>query len=315
MLYRLITSRVIGNIVFALLIVGFGMFVLHAANKIEYNWRWNRVPQYIIYVAKEEFTAKANGVVRQEDGGIYIDLANGTRDLVTDNGKLAVENGSNVIIGDLIATHREVSMGPLLKGLLMTLKISVVSIIFAILIGVFTGLMRISPVYVLKKLAITYVEIIRGTPLLVQIFILYFFFGKIFNLSQFTAGVAALSIFTGAYIAEIFRAGVQSVSRGQTEAARSLGMSYLQTMQYVVMPQALKRTLPPMAGQFISLIKDSSLVSVIAITDLTKAGREVISANLSPFEVWFSVALMYLILTTALSYAVNRLELHLAKSD
>ena len=167
----------------------------------------------------------------------------------------------------------------------------------------------------LKKLSITYVELIRGTPLLVQIFIFYFFIGTVLNLSRMTAGIAALAVFAGAYLAEIVRAGIQSIHKGQMEAARSLGMNYFQAMRYVILPQALKRTLPPMAGQFISLIKDSSLVSVIAITDLTKAGREVVTNTFSPFEVWFTVALMYLVLTSTLSYLVQRLEWRLAESD
>jgi polar amino acid transport system permease protein len=147
---------------------------------------------------------------------------------------------------------------------------------------------------------VTYVELIRGTPLLVQIFIVYFFIGTVLNLDRFTAGVAALAVFTGAYVAEIVRAGISSIHKGQMEAGRSLGMTSAQTMRYVILPQAFKRVLPPLAGQFINLIKDSSLVSVISITDLTKAGREVVSSTFSPFEVWFTVALLYLVLTGTL---------------
>jgi ABC-type amino acid transport system permease subunit len=117
------------------------------------------------------------------------------------------------------------------------------------------------------------VELVRGTPLLVQIFIFYFFIGTVMNLSREFAGVAALSLFTGAYVAEIIRSGVQSIARGQNEAARSLGLSSGQSMRHVVLPQALKRVLPPLAGQFISLVKDTSLVSVIAITELLKLKR------------------------------------------
>uniref|UniRef100_UPI0035190A62 amino acid ABC transporter permease n=1 Tax=Neptunomonas phycophila TaxID=1572645 RepID=UPI0035190A62 len=178
-----------------------------------------------------------------------------------------------------------------------------------------SGLMRVSHLQVLRNLAVTYVEVIRGTPLLVQIFIVYFFIGTVFDLDRFTAGVAALSIFTGAYVAEIVRAGIQAVPVGQMEAARSLGMNYLQAMVNVIMPQAIKRTLPPLAGQFINLIKDSSLVSVISITDLTKAGREVVSGSFAPFEVWFTIAALYLVVTGGLSWAIQRLEKRLAASD
>jgi polar amino acid transport system permease protein len=159
------------------------------------------------------------------------------------------------------------------------------------------------------------VELIRGTPLLVQIFIVYFFIGTVLNLDRFTAGVAALAVFTGAYVAEIVRAGISSIHKGQMEAGRSLGMTSAQTMRYVILPQAFKRVLPPLAGQFINLIKDSSLVSVISITDLTKAGREVVSSTFSPFEVWFTVALLYLVLTGTLSFLVRRLEVKYARSN
>jgi polar amino acid transport system permease protein len=137
----------------------------------------------------------------------------------------------------------------------------------------------------------------------------------VLNIDRFTAGVAALAVFTGAYVAEIVRAGIQSVHKGQTEAARSLGMSYFQSMTHVILPQAVKRTLPPMAGQFISLIKDSSLVSVISITDLTKAGREISATTFSPFETWFTVAILYLVLTSGLSVLVQKLEKKMASSD
>jgi len=198
--------------------------------------------------------------------------------------------------------------GPLLKGVFMTLKISVVSVIAATIIGLFTGLARISSQPALRWLAIGYIELIRGTPLLVQIFIFYFFVGTVLNLSRFTAGTAALSVFAGAYVAEIVRSGIQSISLGQMEAARSLGMSYFQAMRYIILPQAFRRILPPLAGQFISLIKDSSLVSVIALTDLAKMAREVITSTFSVFEIWFTVAALYLVLTFSLSMITGYLE-------
>ncbi|MEH6451520.1 MAG: amino acid ABC transporter permease, partial [Psychromonas sp.] len=198
---------------------------------------------------------------------------------------------------------------------IVTIQISLWSLIFALTIGLSVGLMRISSNLTLKKLAITYIELIRGTPLLVQIFIVYFFFGTVLEIDRFTAGVIALSVFTAAYVAEIIRAGIQAIPKGQMEASRSLGMSYVQAMVQVILPQAFKRTLPPLAGQFINLIKDSSLVSVISITDLTKAGREVVSGSFAPFEVWFTVAALYLILTSSLSWAIQRLEVRLSASD
>ncbi|MBW1711969.1 MAG: amino acid ABC transporter permease [Deltaproteobacteria bacterium] len=198
--------------------------------------------------------------------------------------------------------------GPLTLGLLMTLKISVVAVVCAIIIGLFTGLARISRQPALRWLAVGYIELIRGTPLLVQIFIFYFFIGTVLNLSRFTAGTAALAVFAGAYVAEIVRAGIQSISKGQMEAARSLGMNYFQAMRHIVLPQAFRRILPPLAGQFISLIKDSSLVSVIALTDLAKAAREIVTSTFSAFEIWFTVAGLYLVLTFSLSMIIRYLE-------
>jgi polar amino acid transport system permease protein len=202
-----------------------------------------------------------------------------------------------------------------LVGLWTTIWISAVASIFGMIIGLVTGLCRVSNNPTLRSLSITYIELIRGTPLLVQIFIFYFFFGTVLDISRIVAGVSALAIFAGAYVAEIIRAGIQSIPKGQMEAARSLGMNIPQAMVYIILPQAFKRTLPPLAGQFISLIKDSSLVSIIAITDLTKSGREVITSTFATFEIWFVVAFLYLMLTSVLSQFIAWVERRLAVSD
>jgi len=229
--------------------------------------------------------------------------------------RVTAGEGDPVFQGDIIALREGWRAGPLLVGLWITLKISAFSLVFALLLGLVAGLGRVSSNPAAFNLSTAYVELIRGTPLLVQIFIFYFFIGTVLELSSFTAGVAALAVFTGAYVAEIVRAGIEAVPRGQMEAARSLGMSYAKAMRHVILPQALRKTLPPLAGQFINLIKDSSLVSIIAITDLSKSGREIVSSTFSPFEVWFTVALMYLALTGSLSLLVRRLEQKLARSD
>jgi polar amino acid transport system permease protein len=217
--------------------------------------------------------------------------------------------------GDVIGVTRHWAAGPLLWGLWTTLWISVAAGVFGLLIGLVTGLCRLSANPTLRHLSTVYVELVRGTPLLVQIFIFYFFIGTVLNLSREFAGVAALALFTGAYVGEIVRAGVQSIVRGQDEAARSLGLSAAQSMRHVILPQAFKRVLPPLAGQFISLVKDTSLVSVIAITELTKSGREAITTSFSTFEIWFCVAALYLVINLPLSQIANRLERRLAQSD
>ena len=153
-----------------------------------------------------------------------------------------------------------------------------------------------------------YLELIRNTPLLVQIFFLYFVLAPIFGFSRFFAGVLALSLFEGAYISEIFRAGIVSIHKGQWEASHSLGLSIYDTYRCIILPQAIRRILPPLTSQAISLIKDSALVSTIAVYDLTMEGRAVIAETFLTFEIWFTVALMYLIITVTLSIIVNTLE-------
>ena len=157
-------------------------------------------------------------------------------------------------------TKPALHLGVLMIGFVLTVKISIIAIIFAIILGTIVGIARLSSEPVTRAISITFVELVRNTPLLVQIYIIYFFVGSMLRLSAFAAGAAALAIFEGAYVGEIVRAGIQSIHKGQMEAARSLGMSYGKAMRYIILPQAFKRIIPPLAGQFISLIKDSSLV-------------------------------------------------------
>ncbi|HVT35506.1 MAG TPA: amino acid ABC transporter permease [Nevskiaceae bacterium] len=297
--------------VYALVLVALGVAVYQASERVDYIWRWERLPQYVISTEGEELRAPFDGFVALAADGKSItlsELKGARKETITGFDEVLVGEGDLVFQNDALARKKGLRAGPLLVGLGLTLEISALSLVCALIIGLLAGLARVSHNPAARNLAATYVEIIRGTPLLVQIFIFYFFIGTVLNLSAFTAGVAALSVFTGAYVAEIIRAGIEGVPRGQSEAARSLGMTQLQTLRHVVLPQALRRSLPPLAGQFISLIKDSSLVSVMALTDLTKAGREVVSSTFSPFEVWFTVAALYLLLTGALSWVVRRLE-------
>ena len=226
--------------------------------------------------------------------------------------------GEIISIGDPLATYQEWKVGLLIIGLWITLKLSVMATIIGILIGIIGGICRISANPTLKWSTIVYVELIRGSPLLVQILIWYFVLGTVINdllaayglgrIPAFWYGVASLACFAGAYVTEIVRAGIQSIHRGQTEAARSLGMSYAQSMWYIILPQAIRRILPPLAGQFISLIKDSSLLGIIAIRELTKATREAVTASLQPFELYILCAILYLVLTFGLSLFVQYLE-------
>ena len=302
---------------FILSLVAIGFAVYSASQKIDYTWQWNRIVPYIIDSSPIETIVESDGEVSINDAGIMtVNFDNGDPTLVIEKAdEFFVSDGDIVFAGDIISSVNQQSMGVLIKGLLMTIKLSVISLFFAIILGLFAALMRISQNPLTRNFSFLYVEIIRGTPLLVQIFIVYFFLGTIFDLDRFTSGITALSIFTGAYIAEIIRSGIQSIPPGQMEAARSLGMNYPKAMTYVILPQAFKRTLPPMAGQLINLVKDSSLVSVISITDLTKAGREVVAGSFATFEVWFAVAALYLVLTSTLSFGVQRIEKRLSNSD
>jgi len=208
-----------------------------------------------------------------------------------------------------------VHLGVLMIGFMLTVKISIIAIIFAIVLGTVVGIARLSSEPVTRAISITFVELVRNTPLLVQIYIIYFFVGSMLRLSALTAGTAALAIFEGAYVGEIVRAGIQSIHKGQMEAARSLGMSYGKAMRYIILPQAFKRIIPPLAGQFISLIKDSSLVSVIALADLMFQGQQAVARTYYAFEIYFTVAALYLVMTFALSMATQYIERRLAVSD
>ncbi len=198
--------------------------------------------------------------------------------------------------------------GPLLRGLLITIKITGVSLLFAVLAGFITALLRLSKSFSGKILGFLYIEIIRNTPLLIQLFFIYFVISPILDISRFASAVIALSLFEGAYISEIFRSGILSIDKGQWEAARSLGLRPFHIYSKIILPQAVARILPPLTGQAVSLIKDSALVSTIAIYDLTMEGRVIISETYLTFEIWFTIALIYLMLTVSISLFVKRME-------
>ncbi len=303
------------NLVFLVVIIGIGFFIYKASLRINYSWNWRAVPSYLVYKAEQEIDSPVDGVVEGFKKGEVILKSVKGKLISVKVGHPILKKGAVVNAGDEIGYDSSYKPGPLLVGLYMTIKVSVVSIIMALIIGLFTGLMRISDNPLFKNLSTVYIELVRGTPLLVQIFIVYFFIGTLFSMTRFIAGAFALAVFEGAYIAEIIRAGIQSIPRGQTEASLALGMNYFQIMRYIIIPQAFKRVLPALAGQFISLIKDSSLLSVISLTELTKAGREVVASTFSPFEVWFTVAMLYFIVTYTLSLLDRYLERRLAGNE
>ena len=198
----------------------------------------------------------------------------------------------------------------LLMGAGVTVQITALSVGFGLLIGMFVGIARLSTLWPVKMLAAIYVDFIRGTPLLVQIFLIYFALPLLVGqrIDPFIAAITACSVNSGAYVAEIFRSGIQSIDKGQMEAGRSLGMTWAQTMRYIIMPQAFKRIIPPLGNEFIAMLKDSSLVSVIGFEELTRRGQLIIARTYGSFEIWLTVAFIYLVMTFTISRLVDYLE-------
>ena len=183
------------------------------------------------------------------------------------------------------------------------------AMILSLILGLFAGLGKLSKNAFIKGIASVYIEVIRGIPLLVQLFWIHFGLGRtVLNLPAMGSAISAMAICYGAYMGEIFRAGIQSISHGQVEAAKSLGMTNYQTMRQVILPQAFKVILPPVGNEFIALLKDSSLVSIIAVGDLLRRGREYVAINFCAFETYTMVALIYLIITLVLSKVVWNME-------
>lgn len=212
------------------------------------------------------------------------------------------------------------SFNPLLRGTVITLELTAGAVGIGIIIGLIMALMRLSRNPLARGFSIVYVDFFRGTPLLVQILMVYFAVPQLLNFQipnnyQFIAGITAMGLNSGAYIAEIFRAGIQSIDRGQTEAARSLGMSQAQAMRYVILPQAVKRVIPPLGNEFIALLKDSSLVAIIALEDLMYTGKIIAGRTYQPLPIYLEVALFYLVMTLILSRFVNYTERRLGKND
>jgi polar amino acid transport system permease protein len=314
--------------IFFLLLIAIVSTLYVATRQIDYVWRWYNMPKYFANEETIAIEASLEGTVasvveKGDTAEIVIKGDNGETETYTvPTEDIRVYEKDFINPGDPLATYKKWQPGILAQGMWITLKVSIYSIILGIFLGLVGGIARISSNPAFKWSAMTYVEIIRGSPLLVQIFIWYFVLATLINellkksgLAEIDAiwyGVAALACFTGAYVTEIVRAGIQSIHHGQIEAARSLGMSNAQSLRHIILPQAMRRILPPLAGQFISLIKDSSLLGIIAIRELTKATREGITTSLQPYEFWFVCALLYLVLTFALSMFVQYLERRMA---
>ncbi len=197
----------------------------------------------------------------------------------------------------------------LLSGLQVTVLLAVLSLALALVLGTLIGVARVLPVPVIPALGTAWVEFFRNTPLLVQMFVWYFGLPSLgISLPPFTAAVVALGIYTSAFVAEVVRAGIQAISRGQVDASRSLGMTYLQTMRFVVLPQAFATTVPPLGNLAIALAKNTSIASTIAVADLLYQGEVLAFRTFKTYEFFTAVALLYLVLTIPMSIGVNFLE-------
>lgn len=202
------------------------------------------------------------------------------------------------------------SVPVLLQGCGVTLQITAMAVFCGFLIGGIASIARLCNIRALRILAKCYIDCIRGTPLLVQIFIVYFAMPALTGIrfDKFSAAVIACSVNSGAYVAEICRAGIQSIDVGQMEAGRSLGLSWWQTMRHIILPQAFKRIIPPLGNEFIAMLKDSSLVSVIGFQELTRSGQLIIARTYASLEIWTCVAAMYLVMVLGVARLVGVLE-------
>ena len=287
------TKITILDLVIGAVIVSTGIYIVYKISLgLSYHWNWNAIPQYFFRY--------------DPDKGRWV---------------------TNI----------------LMEGFFTTIRLSVWTTFFATLIGIVMGMLRVSRSLFKRLVSGTYVELTRNLPPLVLIFIFYFFvsdqilpalgvedfirtaddktqalmtflFARPSLFTAFISALITLSIFEGAYITEIVRAGIQSIEKGQWEAADSLGLSKWQRMRLIILPQAIQRILPPLAGQFISTIKDSAIVSVISIQELTFQGMELMSTTYFTFEIWITITVMYLILTLTCSLGVAKLEGYLRKS-
>ena len=204
--------------------------------------------------------------------------------------------------------NNQIAAGPILSGLKITLQIVWISLILTYIIGLVSALMRLSDSMGARFVSRFYLETTRNTPLLVQLYFIYFIVAPILNIERMAAAILALSLFEGAYASEIYRAGIVSINKGQWEAAHSLGLSTYHTYKKIILPQAIRRILPPLTSQAISLIKDSSLVSVIAVYDMTMQANAIVAETFLVFEVYFAIAAIYLAMAILLSQIVGLME-------
>lgn len=262
--------------------------------------------------------AKETAVALPKDSPILSENINNSIQTINEEGLMEdyLEEANELMFSDDQESFFSQYYPYYLSGTGYTILLALIGVILGIILGILFALMKLSSVKILKGFASIYIEYVRGTPLLVQIFIVYFGTGMLdLNLSRFVAGAIALSLNSAAYVAEIIRAGINGVNKGQTEAARSLGMSRIQTMRYIIFPQAIKNILPALGNEFVTVIKESSVISVIGVSELMFQAGNVQGASFKPFLPYLIVSLIYFALTFTLSRLLGVAERRMKTSD
>ena len=205
--------------------------------------------------------------------------------------------------------------GEIAIGLVKTIELSVLAFLFAVLLGLIMALLRLSGLLVGSALAVVFLEVVRNMPLLVLLYLFYYVLGPIFDIDRYAASILCLGVYHGVMVSEIFRAGINAIPVGQWEAAKSIGMSGAQTYRHIVLPQSVRFMLPPLTGEAVNMIKSSAIVSVIAVAELTTIGRNIISDTYMSFEIWFTIAAVYLVVTLILSVGSSYVERYYATAE
>lgn len=198
--------------------------------------------------------------------------------------------------------------GEIMIGLVKTMQLSATAFGIALALGLLVALLRLSGLLVGSAVALVFLEVVRNTPLLVLLYLFYYVLGPIFGLDRYWASILCLAVYHAALISEIFRAAINAVPKGQWEAAKTIGMGQAQAYRYIILPQSVRFMLPPMTGEAVNMIKSSAIVSVIAVAELTTMGRNIISDTYMSFEIWFTVAAVYMVVTLILSIGVSFVE-------
>ena len=198
--------------------------------------------------------------------------------------------------------------GELMLGLWKTITLSFTAFILAMVIGLLVALLRLSGLVIGTKVAICFLEFVRNVPLLVLVYLFYYVLGPVFKYDRYTASILCLAVYHSALISEILRAGINAVAQGQWEAAKSIGMNKTQMYRYIILPQSIRFMLPPMTGEVVHMVKSSAIVSVIAVAELTTLGQNIISDTYMAFEIWFTIAIIYMIVILILSIGASQVE-------